>query len=372
VPSTVPASLRTALDTATPRLAVCWKIVPRFAPTVAGISLDQDVEVDLGDGDGPLVYKATNSIDRTNIAKNIDLQVDNHDISGLLLDGFDADDLDAGVYDRARVTIFGVKWDAGNDDVVILDVGHVGEVSRLDRESFSAEVRGLVQAYAQDLMKTFGDACPVDLGGTECGVVGVKTDAPLWAPSAAVTTREDGDAKTGDTVRPSTYNGFYFEAQSDFTTGGSEPTWVASLGALTSDGGGSWKAVRALRMPSFVLSVINQRRLIVDVPAPGVLDDTFIKRGLLVFQPGALNALTKPHGIKNFDPYSGEVKLFRPLPFPVNADDNSTDPDQLVVQTGCRKTMTFCSDHYNNWENYRGYGLYVPGLRRLLETPFAS
>jgi len=361
---------RTSLDSATPRQVICWKMVPRFAPIIGGTEHDKDLLLDLGDGDGFVNYQTDVPVERTAIDSNVDIQVDNLDIRGIFTSLLDADDIDGGVYDFARVTIFTARWDT-KEIGVFLWSGWIGEVTRRAKEDYVAEGRSLTQALAQDLTKTYQAACPVDVGGAECGVVGVKTDAPVWTATTAVTQREDGDAKTGDTVRPTTFNGFYYEAQSDFTTGGSEPSWNTVLGGSTSDGGGTWKTVRALRVPTKIVSVISQRRIILDTNDITVLDDTFIKRGLLVFQTGQ-NALTKPHGIKAYDPYSGEAKLFRVLPFPINAEDNSTDPDQVLIQTGCRHTMNFCSGLYNNWENYRGHGIYIPGNRKLFETPWAK
>jgi uncharacterized phage protein (TIGR02218 family) len=56
-----------------------------------------------------------------------------------------------------------------------------------------------------------------------------------------------------------------------------------------------------------------------------------------------------------------EIVLALPLPFPIAVGNSYT------IQQGCDKTISTCTNRYNNAENFRGEP-HVPGLDNMLET----
>ena len=74
----------------------------------------------------------------------------------------------------------------------------------------------------------------------------VKQAPPLWAAFQSIdaSAEKDGQATSSPiTVRPTTENGFHFEAGNAGTTGGSEPTWPATEGGTVVDNGITWTAI---------------------------------------------------------------------------------------------------------------------------------
>ena len=58
-----------------------------------------------------------------------------------------------------------------------------------------------------------------------------------WSASEAIL--------ANDERRPTTHNGYVYEAQGSGTTGGSEPTWPTTIGGTVADNGITWECVRA-------------------------------------------------------------------------------------------------------------------------------
>ena len=79
-----------------------------------------------------------------------------------------ADDLAAGLYDAAEVTMHLVNW-ADPEERLLLRKGRLGEVTREDG-AFRAEIRGLAAALDQPNGRTFRQTCDADLGDARCGV----------------------------------------------------------------------------------------------------------------------------------------------------------------------------------------------------------
>lgn len=57
---------------------------------------------------------------------------------------------------------------------------------------------------------------------------------------AATTVYADNSTSPGDTVKPTSHNGYYYECTTGGTSGSSEPTWSTTLGGTTTDGTVTW------------------------------------------------------------------------------------------------------------------------------------
>src|SRR5690606_24870272 len=97
------------------------------------------------------------------------LAVDGGEISGAFSDdSLSEADLAAGRYDAAGVATWLVDW----RDVslrILIARGTIGEVRR-EGAAFTAELRGLADALAQDSGRLFTARCGVDLGDGKCRV----------------------------------------------------------------------------------------------------------------------------------------------------------------------------------------------------------
>ncbi len=156
-------ALQSHLSSGTTTLCWCWKIVRRDG-RVLGFT----------DHDGPLAfggttYEAATGFTASEVQSGLGLAVDNLTVSGALSsDSLNESDLAAGLFDNAAIEIWRVNW-AAPDQRVLLRKGSLGEVKR-GKTGFSAEVRGLAQAFNQPVGRIFAHTCDADLGDARCGV----------------------------------------------------------------------------------------------------------------------------------------------------------------------------------------------------------
>ena len=149
-------------------LASCWKIKRRDGVVLGFTSHDRNLIFDLGDGDGSLSYKAATGFNRSNIENSTDFAADNLDVEGILSsDAITVSDLRAGRYDFAEVRIFDVNYKDLSQGALRLRRGYIGEVRR-EGERFVGELRGLLQAFEQELVELYSPACRADLFDGRC------------------------------------------------------------------------------------------------------------------------------------------------------------------------------------------------------------
>ncbi len=184
------------------RLTVCGVIYKRDGSTVRCTQHDEDIDIDTGDLDG--VYLAINAVSASDIKSASDLSVDNLEIAGIINDdlsfaGFTVADIESGQFDGAPFETFICQWDDPSAWQKIMRRGYVGEISRNSEGQFTAEWRGMMQAFQQGIGRTYSELCDVKrFGDTRCGLnveaisqtVGItsvvsrrKFFAPVTAPS---------------------------------------------------------------------------------------------------------------------------------------------------------------------------------------------
>lgn len=144
-------------------LCRCWRL-ERKDGTVMGFT-DHDADLAF---DG-LTYAAASGFTATSIEDQLGLAVSNLDAEGALLsDALTEDDLYAGRWDGATITIWLVNWQDVSQRV-ILRSGFLGEVSR-GTVAFTAELRGLTAPLDQSAGRIFQRRCAWELGDPRCTV----------------------------------------------------------------------------------------------------------------------------------------------------------------------------------------------------------
>jgi uncharacterized phage protein (TIGR02218 family) len=122
-----------------PRLCRCFRIA-RSDGAVLGFT----------DHDRPLVfdgteYEPTDGLDASEDVSGTGFAVGGMEVLGALTsDRLDPDDLAAGLFDNAEVSVHLVNWSTPSERT-LLRVGRLGEVTR-DDGAFRAEIRGLAAA----------------------------------------------------------------------------------------------------------------------------------------------------------------------------------------------------------------------------------
>lgn len=178
------AFLAAEIASGTPRLSVCWKITRADGVVIRSTEHDRDQIVEAPSPcpaflelDG--VYEASKNITASSIKGASDLSVTNLEVTGGLkkkadsnfhLGDFSSDDMEAGLYDNAAVTIFQTCWAEPTQGVLILIRGTLGNVKHNDDGAFTVEIRDLAQALSQVQGRSYGYLCDADLGDARCGV----------------------------------------------------------------------------------------------------------------------------------------------------------------------------------------------------------
>jgi uncharacterized phage protein (TIGR02218 family) len=189
MPKVLPVAFRDHIQYPVTTLCTCWKI-NRLDGVVMGFT-DHSRNLRFSDGtaDGEVSYLAATGYTRSNIQNQASLAVDNLEIEGILDDVRITDeDLRAGVYDAALVTVSMVNWVHPLGGGVILKKGLLGEISLMDGR-YTAEVRGLSQHLAQRFIEVYTPDCRADLGDARCTV-----DLSLYTDLGVVATVV-GDSK---------------------------------------------------------------------------------------------------------------------------------------------------------------------------------
>ncbi len=145
-------------------LCHCWRIEDRTSQRRVFIT-DHDRPVDFqGETHQPGL-----ALERSNIRHTLSMAPEPLDLSGALdVDGLTADDLRAGVWDGARVTIWRVDWQQAEHFVWLWS----GYLTGIEEEGgrFSVRLASLKSGLERTTGRVFGRQCDADLGDARCGV----------------------------------------------------------------------------------------------------------------------------------------------------------------------------------------------------------
>jgi hypothetical protein len=165
MPKTIVGALATELGNEATTLCTLWTLT-RVDGTVYRFT-DHDVDV-VFEGN---TYLASVGYNRTAVANQVGLSVDNLDVMGFIDNSAITDiDLRAGRFDYAEIRVVLVNWSDLSQGELKMRRGRLGEVILTDSGLFQTELRGLTQAYSQKIVETYQPDCRTDLGSTKCKV----------------------------------------------------------------------------------------------------------------------------------------------------------------------------------------------------------
>lgn len=144
-------------------LCHCWRIERKDGVVLGFTDHDRDLVID------GVTCRAASGFSASAIEDQLGLAVSNLDVEGALSsEAITENDLCAGLYDDAAVTIFRVNWQDPSQRV-ILRSGFLGSVTR-GRTAFSAELRGLASRLDQSAGRLYQRTCAWELGDARCRV----------------------------------------------------------------------------------------------------------------------------------------------------------------------------------------------------------
>ena len=146
----------------TTTLAHCWKCTRRDAQVFGFTDVDVDIVFD------GTTYLASTGVTPSAIVGRIDLSVPNLEVVGALdSSAITEADLLGGKWDGCAVEIFEVNYRDTSMGRMILATGKVGNVTA-GRQTFTAELRGLLQALQQPVGGTYTKSCAATFGDARC------------------------------------------------------------------------------------------------------------------------------------------------------------------------------------------------------------
>jgi uncharacterized phage protein (TIGR02218 family) len=160
----ISAALKAHYAQGTTTIATCWRATLTDGTVIAATSYDRDIIVD------GITYLSAQGYNHTDVESTSELNPDNLEIEGFLQAPAITDaDIHSGLWDFAAIEIFEVNYRDLTMGKNILRSGTLGEVKG-GRSKFTAELRGLLQAYTKTIVRLTTKECLADLGDARCGV----------------------------------------------------------------------------------------------------------------------------------------------------------------------------------------------------------
>jgi uncharacterized phage protein (TIGR02218 family) len=151
------------LKTGLTHVCRCWAIVRSDGLSFGFTDHDMPLTFD------GITFVAHSGMSAKALASTSGLSVNNTEAVGILTDAaITEDDIAAGRYDDADVTVWMVQWDQ-TDARKVLFRGKIGEITRTGG-AFQADLRGLTDLLNQPQGRSYLKTCSAVLGDGKCGV----------------------------------------------------------------------------------------------------------------------------------------------------------------------------------------------------------
>ncbi|MHC1758328.1 MAG: DUF2163 domain-containing protein [Negativicutes bacterium] len=145
--------------------AYCFRLTLADSTVIGFTSHDQDLVI------SGVTYEAATGFTPMAASSSRDMAVDNMDVDGIIdSDRITKSDILTGRYKGAKILIFECNWSNLSDTIHIIRVGTIGEI-KTGRQMFTAEIRGLLQAFQQENGEEYQKTCRATLGDVKCGKV---------------------------------------------------------------------------------------------------------------------------------------------------------------------------------------------------------
>lgn len=143
---------------------ICWRLERRDGAAMGFTTHDRDLAID------GLIYRAAPGMLPSAISVSDGFDADDVDIKGALSsDAITGDDLAAGRWDGARLTIFMTDWEAPGAERLAVARGTLGDVS-MSGNGFAAELNGPTAALDAAVVEQTSPTCRAALGDRRCRV----------------------------------------------------------------------------------------------------------------------------------------------------------------------------------------------------------
>lgn len=364
---TIPGGLTAHLAGSTKTLATCAKVLRRDGAVFRFTDHDQDISVDIGDGEGAQLYLKQTGYRRSAIAGSSDGSVSETELAGLLDDdNITEQDLRNGLWDHAACWVFLLNWASPSSGIIRRHRGRLGEVTALDTGGFFAEIRGLAQQLQQPIGEVVAPECRAILGDSRCRIPLLPD---LVARSTAYAVADNLTRAEPDFVRVALgtdgdsrdYEDLIWECTVAGTTASSAPSYSGPAGTVVTDGTAQFTARDAWTVAGVVDAASNRSRFTVDA---GWLEGArhvtgFFNRGAVTFETGANAGAVRE--VLSWNASTREIWVLNSFPADIEAGD------VFRVSPGCDSRRATCVGVFANGLNFRAEHL-LPGADALMQV----
>lgn len=366
---TVYPSMLTHLATGEHRMCTCWQVTWVNGTVLGFTDHDQDIpSPGWSSVDATLnnIYVSAAGYTATDSSTTAALNVDTMEVSGPMISpSITENDVNAGLWDYAKVIVFDVCWADLTRGPIWRRVGRIGEIT-MEKYHFRAELRGLAQAYANRLGSVTQPGCRNNFGDSRCGIDKNGASPALFVIGAVTSVNPDGVTiyDTGRT-EPGPSGGV---AITHVTNANPGVVTLASTALGLVDGQlinisgivgmPLLNVVTVARSPSgthFNLTIDTTDTSVYGTYSSGGTVDVFggdtsiFDFGIMTItntvSPTPLNAGLSRE-VKCYT--TGQITLQEPFPYPVAVGDS------YILYEGCDLSETTCHDRYNNVVNFNG------------------
>lgn len=181
------------LGTGRTTITYCWVVVRHDGVVLGFTGHDQNIVVD------GFVCSATTGVTTTTLSQSLGLSADDLEVDGVIDDdAITIEDLRAGLYDNATVTIY-LANHQNPAEFEIVARGVFGSVISTDTGGFKTEFRSLTYPLNQPQGRSYQRTCDAKLGDARCGV---DLNNSLYTHTLTVV------ASTTSQVRVESFEGF--------------------------------------------------------------------------------------------------------------------------------------------------------------------
>jgi uncharacterized phage protein (TIGR02218 family) len=176
-----------------------WRLERRDGVALGFTSHDRDAVID------GLLYRASPGMEPTSIVESIGIETDGLEVSGALdADAIKEEDLNAGRWDKARLTIFLYDWSDPSSGKRILAHGELGEVSFSDH-SFRSELRGMTSFLDGPVVPQTSPGCRALFCDHACGL-----NQQRFAHLVTISSVNGSDVTFGSGAAPTVQDAFAY------------------------------------------------------------------------------------------------------------------------------------------------------------------
>jgi uncharacterized phage protein (TIGR02218 family) len=193
---TISVALKAHYSLNSTTIARCWRFERRDGEIVRVTTCARDLLINSE------IYRAKEGVNPTAISQEATAAVANSEVNGTMAaESVDEDELFAGLWDGAFVTVFEVNHRDLSMGILTLQSGNIGDV-KAGRSAFTAEVRGVTQSLQKVVGRVYTKGCPWKFGDADTcrfDVEALRVTGTLTAVSSLREFTDSARAEASDT-----------------------------------------------------------------------------------------------------------------------------------------------------------------------------